>query len=115
MTLEYNRKEDLARAVEVLSRADLYRSKIIKHQNYRFEKYFLELLAGISLVNEKVNNNYISYRPPDRIIMLGGTKEVRKNEKELYMQLAKDLHCSTRKIRNQMPLLNMIMPVSKRI
>ncbi len=105
--LEFKSNEELAKAFDLLSKADIFRSKINANQNYRFKKYMKDLMAGITLVGN--NKRFIMYKPPDRLILLGRTKAFRQRNEELYGNLGSVLHCSKRKVKEQMPLLNIIL------
>jgi len=103
---EYRDQEKISKAFDLLSKADLFRSKIFVNQNYRFKKYMKNMLASMCLIN-KNQKRFISYKPPDRLIMLGATRSFRKDEEEFYKNL--NLHCSMRKIKEQLPYLKIIL------
>jgi replication factor C large subunit len=105
--LEFKDNKELAQAFDLLSKADLFRSKITVNQNYRFKKYMKDLIAGVTLVGN--NKRFIMYKPPDRILMLGRTKAFRYKNEENYEKLGNILHCSKRKVKEQMPFLNIIL------
>ncbi len=101
---EFKDSKDIAEAFELLSKADLFRSKVTINQNYRFKKYMRELIAGITLLGK--NKRFVMYKPPDRLIVLGKTKALRNKKEESYENLGKILHCSKRKVKEQLPFLN---------
>jgi replication factor C large subunit len=109
---EYEKPGEIAEAFELLSRADLFRAKIIKNQNYRFKKYMADMIAGIAMVKEKPYRKFVSYKYPDRIAILGRTKIQRGKENKKLEELGKHLHCSKRTVRNQLPYLNIILSSS---
>jgi replication factor C large subunit len=104
--LEYSSPELIAKAFSILSKADVFRSKVIKNQNYRFNKYMKEMMASISLI-ENPQRKFVLYRPPQRFITLGSTKISRKDTEEFYKSLG--LNCSLRKIKDQAPFLKLIL------
>jgi replication factor C large subunit len=104
--LEYQNHALIAKAFEILSKADVFRSQIIKNQNYRFRKYMKDMMASISLI-ENSQKRFILYRPPQRLITLGSTKVSRKESEEFYRSLR--LKCSMKKIKEQIPYLNIIL------
>jgi len=104
--LEYQSPQLVAKAFEILSKADLFRSKIIKNQNYRFRKYMRDMMASLSLI-ENSQKRFILYKPPQRLITLGSTKVSRKETNDFYKNLG--LSCSLRKIKEQAPFLKMIL------
>lgn len=104
--IEYQNPELIANAFEILSKADIFRSQIIKNQNYRFRKYMKEMIASISLI-ENPQKRFILYKPPGRLITLGSTKTSRKEAGEFYKSLG--LSCSMKKIREQSSYLKIIL------
>lgn len=106
---EFKTPEEIAKAFDILSKADLFRSKIIISQNYRFKRYMKNLIAGIALVRKKPYYKFNLYKPPDRLIILGRTKMIRHKKDEVYENLGNFLHCSKRKIKEQLPYLEIIL------
>ena len=107
ITNEYTSIDDIASAFEILSKADTFRGRIYKFQNYRFKKYMRDMIASLSTLESK--KRFTMYKPPDRFIILGRTKKKREEADMLYSELASQLHCSKRKVKEQMPFLNIIM------
>ncbi|MFQ6020872.1 MAG: replication factor C large subunit [Candidatus Aenigmatarchaeota archaeon] len=98
---EYEKPEEIAKAFEMLSKADLFKSKIIKNQNYRFKKYMVEMVAGVALAKEKPYRKFVSYKFPAKPRFF-------KRDENL-IELAKQLHCSKKCVSAQMPYLRIIM------
>jgi len=109
MCTEFKNPEEIAKAFEILSKADLFRSKIIISQNYRFKRYMKNLIAGIFLVKKKPYYRFNLYKPPDRLMILGRTKMIRHKRDEIYKNLGNFLHCSKRKVKEQLPHLEIIL------
>jgi replication factor C large subunit len=107
---EYEKSDEIAKAYEMLSRADLFMQRIKKRQDWKFEKYMIDLMtAGVALSKKEMYRKFSRYQPPDRIRFLGSTKIERKEDKEKLLELSKQLHCSTKKIReNFLPFLKLI-------
>jgi len=104
--LEYTSPELIAEALEILSKADIFRSQITKNQNYRFKKYMKDMIASLSILDSD-QRRFILYKPPGRFITLGSSKISRKDAEEFYKTLG--LNCSMKKIKNQEPLLKIIL------
>ena len=99
---EYEKPEEIARAYEMLSRADLFRQRIRIRQNWKFQKYMIDLMtAGVALSKKEMYRKFSRYEYPDKIKFLGRTKIQRKEDKERMMKLSKSLHCSTKKVRKE--------------
>jgi len=106
---EFKETGEIAKAFDILSKADLFRSKIIISRNYRFKGYMKNLIAGIALVRKKPYYRFNLYRPPDRLVILGRTKMIRYRMDEIYKDLGNFLHCSKRKVKKQLPYLKIIL------
>ena len=99
---EYERPEEIAKAYDALSRADIFRQRIASRQNWRMKGYMIDLMtAGVALAKKEMYRKFTRYQYPSKIAVLGSTKIERKEEKERLMELAKQLHCSTRKVRKE--------------
>ncbi len=108
---EYEKAEEIAKAYEALSKADLFRARITREQNWKFLKYMIELMtAGVALSKKEMYRKFTRYKYPSKLIVLGRTKFERREEKEKLLELSKELHCSTRKIRKEfLPFLKIFM------
>jgi len=91
--------ENLVQVLELLAKADLFRNLVIKRQQWALKGYMVDLMAGVSVFS-KGGQGYVAYRPPDRFLKLARTKQKRSQIKELCTKLGKELHCSTKVVRN---------------
>ncbi|MCX6821198.1 MAG: replication factor C large subunit, partial [Candidatus Aenigmarchaeota archaeon] len=99
---EYEKSDEIAKAYEMLSRADLFMQRIKNRQEWKFEKYMIDLMtAGVALAKKEMYRKFSRYQYPDRMIFLGRSKVERKEDKEKLMKLSKQFHCSTKKIRKE--------------
>ena len=106
---EYEDPVEVAQAFEALSKADMFRAKVSKNMNYRFIRYASNMLSGVSLAKKNHYSKFTNYRPPNVLMMLGRTKKSRAEMKEKYTELGSKLHCSRKKVADQMPFLSTIM------
>ncbi|MBI2675018.1 MAG: replication factor C large subunit [Candidatus Aenigmarchaeota archaeon] len=106
--LEFD-KEDIERAYEILSRADVFRGRIIKQQNYRFRLYMLDMLSFIGLAKRHDKHGFVMYQPPQRLIMMARSKAAREEREAIAARIGGMCHCS-RKIakRDYLPYLKAI-------
>jgi len=109
ITNEFKDPIQIAQAYEILGKISNFEVKLKENMDWRMLKYMSDILASITLIRGIKNNAYTSYKPPQRLIILGRSKAQRTEDNELYSELGKQLHCSKRCIRNQMPYLNMII------
>ena len=100
ITREYERPQEAAAAFDALSAADVFRGWIRKTKNWRFLAYMIDLMTyGVAAARHKRRFKYVSYRYPTLIATLGRTKRMRREQQERLLELAQQLHCSTRKVR----------------
>ncbi|MCS7111790.1 MAG: replication factor C large subunit [Sulfolobales archaeon] len=111
--LQYTDLEDLARAFDSLSRADLYMGRIVKTGDWDLLSYAIDLMtAGVALSaknNSKDKYRWVKYNFPQRILKASGLKEVRSIRDDLAQTLAQHLHVSTSIAKSEIiPLLKTI-------
>ncbi len=107
---EYEDPEEIAKAYEALSKADLFRQWVKLRQDWKFMKYMVDLMtAGVSQAKKDTYKKFTKYKYPSTLAMLGATRAERREESEKLEKLSKKLHCSTRKIRTEfLPYLEFI-------
>ena len=112
---EYERPEEIANAFDALSKADIFKKRISSRQNWRFKAYMIDLMtSGVAVAKKQMYRKFTRYQYPSNIITLGRTKEMRKEEKEKLLGLAKELHCSMEKVRTEfLPYLEIISGKNK--
>jgi len=99
---EYEKSDEIAKAYEMLSRADLFKQRVKNRQDWKFEKYMIDLMtAGVAVAKKEMYRKFSRYQYPDRMIFLGRSKVQRKEEGEKLIELSKQLHCSKKKIREE--------------
>lgn len=102
ITNEYEKPEEIARAFDMLSKADLFNNRIRRRQEYKFLKYMIDLMtAGVAVSKKDVYKKFSRYQYPTKIKILSQSKKSRIENKEKLLELSKQLHCSTRKIRSE--------------
>jgi len=99
---EYEKPEEIARAYDYLSKAALFQRYISIRQNWHFRSYMIDMMCGgVALSKKEVYRKFTKYKYPSRLAILGATKIERKEEREMLLELSKQLHCSTKKIRRE--------------
>lgn len=108
---EYEESEEIAKAFDALSLADLFRQKGSSRRNWRMNAYMIDLMtAGVAVAKREMYRKFTRYQYPQKIITLGRTKGVRADTKKIMLLLSKQLHCSTRKIRlNFLPFIKIAL------
>ncbi len=102
---EYSGK-DLIRAYNVLSKADVYRGRILRRQYYRLMVYQSELMsAGIALSKDEKKNGFVQYKRPSRILKMWIAKNRNSKRKSIAEKLAKITHSSSKKVYKDFGIL----------
>ena len=102
---------DLARAMDALSMADVYRGRIRSTQDWSFIRYVIDFMtAGVAMA--RVNTKPSGWTPfhfPGRIQMLSKSKEERAMQLEIGRKIKRRCHISaTRASKEVLPYLRII-------
>jgi len=103
--------EDLAKAMESLAKADLYRGRIRQTQDWKLTRYVIDLMtAGVAVSREKTKPaGFVPLRFPERIKMLSRSKSERQMQSKIGWKIKRKCHISaTRAIREFLPYLKVI-------
>ncbi|MEM2250469.1 MAG: replication factor C large subunit, partial [Candidatus Bathyarchaeia archaeon] len=102
---------DLARAMDALSMADVYRGRIRSTQDWSFVRYVIDFMtAGVAMarVNTKTSG-WTPFRFPERIQALARSKEERTMQLEIGRKIKRRCHISaTRASKEILPYLRII-------
>jgi replication factor C large subunit len=110
---EFADSEALANALDMLSKADLFRQKVRVQQNWRFRLFMIEALAGISFAGEPAQH-FVKYMPPDRFAMLARLKFSNAKMGALYDKVAKYTHSTRKIVKNEyLPYLRLLLASKK--
>ena len=108
---EYEESEEIAKAFDMLSKADLFRGRVSSRQNWKLKGYMIDLMTGgVAVAKKEMYRKFTRYQYPSNIILLGRTKGTRKDMKEFLDKLSKQLHCSSRKLKTHyLPFLKIMV------
>ncbi len=103
---EYN-SEDLKRAYEYISRADVYNGRIRRWQHWRFLIYInLLITAGVASAKKESNPEIVEYKRTTRILKLWQAKIKYAKKKSISEKIAEKTHTSTKRaIKESFPYL----------
>ncbi|MBI4170060.1 MAG: AAA family ATPase [Candidatus Aenigmarchaeota archaeon] len=94
---EYDDIEDVAKAYDMISKADLFHARIIRRQSWSLQKYFFQLsTAGVALAKRRDYNKFVKYNRP---------KFQYSRANGLMKHIAPKLHVSARKAVVYRPLI----------
>jgi len=104
--------EDLWRAYESLSKADIYMARIVRSGSWDLLAYASDMMtAGVALAirNPQYKFKWVKYSFPERIRVMAKTREVRQIRDDLAKVIAQHLKCSTAVAKSEViPLLRVI-------
>ena len=99
---EYETSEEVARAYDYLSKADIYTARIMKRQAWSLKKYQLELSTqGVAMSKNQQNRKFISYKRP----------RFYWNNDRLLEVVAERTHTSKRKARDYVQLIKALSDI----
>jgi len=108
---EYEKPEEIARAFDIMSKADIFRQRIALRQDWKFKSYMIDLMtAGIATAKKDTYHKFTRYQYPNNIMLLGRTKTSRRKSEEILDKISKLLHASRKKLRAEyLPFLKIIL------
>ena len=102
--------EELCRAIDALSLADVFRGRIRRQRHWRFMVYEYFLLgAGIAGVKEYNRSCWTSYKKPSRILKIWLQNQRAAKKKTICQKYAKLCHISTKTAMKDFLLLRVIL------
>ncbi|MCD6371924.1 MAG: replication factor C large subunit [Candidatus Aenigmarchaeota archaeon] len=97
---EYEKIEEIAKAYEMLSKADLFRKRIMRRQYWRFLVYMIEIMGGgVALAKKEMYRKFTKYKSPSFLRALGKIKREKAEVKQALALLSEKLHCSSKVIK----------------
>jgi replication factor C large subunit len=95
--LEY-KGEELVKAYDALSQADVFRGRIYRKQYWRFliYEYFL-LSGGIAASKDYNKTGFTSYKKPSRILKIWLNNQRTMKKKSICIKYAKHTHISIKR------------------
>ncbi len=111
---EYDKPEDLARAYDMLSRADVFRRRIKRWQHWRFLVYINALIsAGVAVSKDEKYRKFVQYKPTGRILKMWWAKQKNMKKKAISQKIAMHTHTSTREMIKNIDYLRVIFKNNK--
>ena len=106
---EYTKPYDLYRAYEKLSKADVFRGRIMKRQHWHFLAIINVLLsAGIALSKDEKYTAFVRYSPTQRFLKVWRANQRYAQRKAIAEKIASKTHCSKKRALHQLPYIQPI-------
>lgn len=106
--------EELAKAFDALSKADVFRGRIYRQQHWRFMIYEYFLLgAGIAASKKANKTGWTSYKKPSRVLKIWLQNQRAAKKKTICQKYARYCHISTKQAMKDFMLIKMILKGSE--
>jgi len=113
LPLEY-KGEELYKAFQALSKADVFRGRIHRQQHWRFLIYQNFLLSyGMATAKRQVKIGFTKYKRPSRILKIWHLNQKQKYKKSIAKKYAKATHTSIKRAIKEFPIIREIMKNEK--
>jgi len=102
--------EELARAYELLAKADVFRGRIYKQQYWRFLVYENIFLSyGIASSKKTPKTGFTSYRKPMRILQIWMNNQKTAQKKSICEKYSEHVHISKKRAMSEFPVIKQII------
>ena len=102
--------EELVKAIESLSKADLFKGRIYKQQYWRFLVYENILLSyGISASKRGAKTGFTAYKKPTRILKIWMNNQRIAKKKSIASKYAKLVHVGEKRALYEFPIIKQII------
>ncbi|ENN96700.1 replication factor C large subunit [Methanocaldococcus villosus KIN24-T80] len=113
---EYEKIEEIEKAFDYLSKADMFLGRAVRKQNYSFWKYAGTLMtAGVALAKDEKYRKFTPYSYPKIFRLLSKTKADREIIKKILKKIGEKTHCSTKRARFDLEALKIIAKENKEL
>jgi len=113
LPLEY-KGEELYKAFQALSKADVFRGRIHRQQHWRFLVYQNFLLSyGVSASKKQVKIKFTKYKKPSRILKIWLLNQKQKYKKSIAEKYAKATHTNIKRAMKEFPIIKEILKNSE--
>jgi len=107
--LEYKKADDLCRAYDKMSKADVFLGRIRRWQHWRFLVYAGNLIsAGVAASKDTKNPGFVQYKPTGRLLKLWWAKQKSMKRNSIAEKIAEKTHTSTKNIIKDMEFYRLI-------
>ncbi|HLC58510.1 MAG TPA: replication factor C large subunit [Candidatus Nanoarchaeia archaeon] len=97
--LEYENKEDLEKAYNIIAKADVFKGRIRRWQYWRFMAYQMILLtSGVSLAKKQINKKFTPYKRAMRPLRIWQLNMKNFKRKSISEKLASNTHISIKEV-----------------
>jgi replication factor C large subunit len=96
--------QELAKAIDALSKVDIFKRRIYRQQYWRFLVYENALLSyGISSAKKNVKTGFTSYKKPTRILKIWLNNQKYDKKKSISRKYAEYVHIGEKRAYKEFP------------
>lgn len=107
---EYKEQEDVAKAYNYISKADLFNGRIRRRQNWKLLKYLYKYsTVGVALSKEEKYSGYTKYQYPSKISKMGSSRASRQKMDSVTSKIGEKLHISGREAVKTLPFISKLL------
>ncbi|HLD97519.1 MAG TPA: hypothetical protein VI934_04200, partial [Candidatus Nanoarchaeia archaeon] len=112
---EYKIPEELAAAYEALSKADVYRGRIMRRQDWRLLSYFIQVMTiGTALAKSKKHDGQVIFKRPERGLKFFIARAKNQRKLDIAAKIAQKLHSpAPTVISDTLPFMKIIFSKEK--
>ena len=101
---------ELARAYDLLSKADIFKGRIYKQQYWRFLVYENIFLSyGISTSKKQAKTGFTSYKKPTRILKIWMNNQRTAKKKSIAIKYSQYSHLGLKRAMKEFPIIKQII------
>jgi len=116
LPFEYDKPEDLARAYDKLSKADVFNRRIRRWQHWRFLVYINALVtAGVAVSKNSKYKKFVQYKPTGRLLKLWWAKQKSMKKKAIAAKIAAKTHSSVKDVVKDIEYFKVIFKKDKKM
>lgn len=111
VSLEY-RGEELAKALEALSKSDIFRGRIHRQQYWHFlvyENFFLTAGIAAAKGTKNLSPKFTTYNPPKRILKIWMINKANSKKDSISSKFAELVHVGKKRIMKDFKIISLIM------
>ena len=115
LPLEYKKPEELAAAYDALSKADVYRGRIMNRQEWRLLSYFIQVMTmGTAIAKQKKYDGITILKRPERGLKFFIAKARHQRKIDIAEKIAEKLHSSAHNVlHDTLPFMKVIFSREK--
>jgi len=96
---EYEKPGDISKAYHYLSRADVFRGRIIRQQYWGYLRYVTDLMScGVAFAKDEPYHKFTKYKFPHYLSLMSKTRATRLHIKSICSKIGEEVHDSAKDI-----------------